>query len=224
MNYLIVIGGNALANGLQENTILFFLLILFLLLLGLVKVLDPFYFNDLFRSILDFNYINLILREGKLSWNLVNIFLDLVFLGSIAFYLFQYPSEMLADMDFWETLLWVTGIYLAHLLLYTAFTGVFYEGGYKRFFLYQLLIFNRVIGIILLPMVFLMTYFNLLPKTLTFNVLGILIILFLCYRFLRTLFQVQGKGRHGIIYNFFYLCVVEISPLIIVIDLITDVF
>ncbi len=219
--YLSDMNEEVLFYGLQENTMLFYLLIFFLLLLGLIRVMDPFYFNELFRSTLDPNYINLMKREGKLGLNIVNLFLDLIFLGSIAFYVYQYPSPNVQNFAFWEIFLLVAVINLAHLLLNATTGYLFYGYGSVLDNLYDILIFNRVIGIVFLPLVFLITYFPSVTRGKAIIVAGILLLMFFAYRILRALFQGKAASKHGIVYNFFYLCTVEIAPLIIVIELVT---
>lgn len=219
--YLSTMTGEIRSYGLQENTILFYLLVLFLLLLGLIRIMDPFYFNELFRSTLDSNYVNLMKREGKLGLNIVNIFLDLIFLGSLAFYVYQYPSMAVQELALWEIFLGVLGIHLGHLLLNAILGNLFYGSSYVVDKLYNILIFNRVIGIFFLPMVFVVTYFSVLTREKAMISVGILLLTVFSYRILRALFQDKGALDHGIVYNFFYLCTVEIAPLIIVIALIT---
>lgn len=216
--------GEEMIQGLQENTFLFFLLVLFLLLLGLIRILDPSYFNDLFRSMLDANYIQLMKRDRKLNWNIVNMFLDLIFLGSITFYIFQLVITSLSEWTFWQIFLAVFLGNMAHLLLNWLMGILFYGFSNSKFLLNHILIFNRVIGIIFLPILFLITYFSGIPKSLSLNLVGFLLILILGYRMLRAIFQAGSTVNHGIIYNFFYLCITEITPLIIVIEFITRAF
>lgn len=216
--------GEAITPTLQDNTLLFFLLTLFLLLLGLIRILDPDYFNDLFRSILDGNYIQLMGREGKLNWNIVNIFLDFVFLGSMAFFLFQIGRPLLQMLPFWQLFLLVLLGNLAHLALNWLLGILFYGYSDSVFLINRILIFNRFIGFIFLPLVFIVTYISGLPDYLPLYIVGFLLIMILSYRVLTTMFQVKSTANHGIIYNFFYLCITEIAPLIIVIELVTKAF
>jgi len=224
MVFLTAFEGIPQVYGLQENTMLFFLLMTFLGLLGLIKIIDPVYFSELFRSVIDLNYIRLMKREGKLRWNIVNTFLDLVFVGSIAFYIYQFETLAVHHMAFWQVFLWVTGANIVHLLINVLLGSLFFGATNIGLFLNNIVIFNRVIGIVFLPVVFLITYFELLSKPVASIMVGGLIIILLTYRILQLLYQMESTLKHGIIYNFLYLCIAEIAPLIVVIELIAGVF
>ena len=224
MLFIEMFPGEALEYGLKENTGIYYLLVFFLLLLGAIRILEPGYFRELFRSVIDLNYIALMSREGKLGLSVANILLDLIFVGSVSFYIFQLEFAPVDELKFFEVFLWVLAITIGHLILTALLGKVFFGMRNIKIFLHNVLIFNRVLGIILLPLVFLGTYVTYIPKQAVFYGIGALIILYFVFRILRALLQMGGMFNHGIIYNFFYLCTVEISPLIVVIELITGIF
>lgn len=219
LNTVTVYSGDLRIHGLQENTWLYFLLVFFLILLGLVRIYDFAYFKELFRSVIDLNYVELMDREGKLKWNVINILLDLIFVGSVAFFIYQLQAPEIT-LEFWECFLWVGGGLLLHLIFTALLGAIFYTWNYIKIFLYNMVIFNRVAGVVVLPLVFITTYVPETIRPLMLKILGGLIVLYWILRMLRALFQMEGKFQHGFVYNFLYICTIEASPLIIALKLI----
>lgn len=215
-----IYAGEERIPGLKENTWLFALLVSFLLLLGMVRAFSPSYFWELFRTVLDLNYVQLMEREGKLKWNIINILLDIIFAGSFSFFLYQLQSPDIA-LAFWECFLAVGAFVLLHLSFTALMGSVFYDWDSIRIFLYNIVLFNRVAGIVILPLVFATTYMPENLRPITLKILGLLVIFYWSFRILRALFQMKGKFHHGFFYNFMYLCTIEVSPLLIALKLIS---
>ena len=187
-------GGETLQGASPESTLLFALLVALLLIQGLARVMNPGYWQELFHSLISLNYISLMLREGKLRWTLTNATLDILFLLSATLYIEEALSLARIDPPFWQTLAGVVGFFGGQLLLALLVGYAFYTIRYIYPFVLNMIVFNRVLGIVLLPLVVIIIYGGLLP----------------------TEAWVIGVGR--IIYNFCYLCMIELAPLILVID------
>ena len=202
----------------SESTLLFGGLIVLLLIQGLVRIQNPGYWQELFHSLISLNYVLLMLREGKLQWSIPNILLDLLFLFSTTFYIEQVVKLTTVDFSFWQILIGVTGFFAGQLLLAFLLGNILYTYKYIYPFIINMIVFKRALGIVMLPLAMLVTYGGLIPKEAWVGIVAIVAISFLMFRAVRALFQMQSLLEHGIIYNFWYLCIVEIAPLIIVID------
>lgn len=211
-------GGETLQGASPESTLLFALLVALLLIQGLARVMNPGYWQELFHSLISLNYISLMLREGKLRWTLTNATLDILFLLSATLYIEEALSLARIDPPFWQTLAGVVGFFGGQLLLALLVGYAFYTIRYIYPFVLNMIVFNRVLGIVLLPLVVIIVYGGLLPTEAWVIGVGSIGISFLIFRAIRALFQMQGLLQHGIIYNFCYLCMIELAPLILVID------
>lgn len=216
--------GKAIEPPFSESTLLFWIFIALLLLQSLARVRDPGYWQELYRSLLNLNYVSLLMREGKLRWSPANIILDLVFLFSIAFYLQQVLTLTEVQIAFWKVFLMAGGVIGTQLLLALFMGHLFYTLQHIHPFLMNMVVFNRVLGVFLLPMLVVTTYAEVLPKALWLTAVGGLCASFLIFRAIRALIQMQGMLQHGIIYNFCYLWIIELAPLIIVIDRVLALF
>ena len=211
--------GEAFTSTNMEETGYFFGLLAVLLTIGLIRLLQPGYLKALVSSLLNLSYIQLMLREGRLRWNATNSVLDLVTILSLSFFIDQLISLSPAlEWSFWMILAVVTTVLAGQLLLGLLLGYAFYTFRYIVPFIMNMVVFNRVLGLGLMPLNFLVIYFGFLPKTTLVSLTGGLAVCFLVFRALRALVQMQGLLQHGIVYNFCYLCVVELTPLVIVVD------
>lgn len=214
--------GQGFENVPFNSTFLFGVFMVGLLLMGLIRLQKPGYLKALISSLLNLRYVQLMHREGRLKWTLTNIFLDLIMLFSISFLIFQL-LRLSSDLKFaFSNILGiVTGVMISQLLLAFVLGYVFYTIQYIVPFVINMVVFNRVLGIVLLPLNVLATYLGILNPEMGFLLIGGLAAGFLFLRALRTLVQMQELLQHGIIYNFCYICIVELGPLVIVMKRLT---
>jgi hypothetical protein len=202
-----------------NSTLLFAVFILGLLVMGLIRVQKPGYLKALISSLLNLRYVQLMRREGRLRWTPTNMYLDLLMLFSTSFLIHQLISiSSDSSFAFAGILGIVTGIVVSQLVLALAFGHVFYTLNYILPFILNIIVFNRVLGITLLPLIFLVTFTNILDQKTGFLIIGGLAGVFLLLRALRSLVQMQELLQHGIIYNFCYICIIELGPLVVVVN------
>lgn len=215
---MIRLSGDSLDKIPKDGTFLFGMFMFFLLLLGFIRLQHPGYLKSLTSSLVNLRYVQLMLREGRLGWGFTNTLLDLITLFSISFYVEQLLSLSAFEVPFWEIIIMVFGVLGGQLLLAFGLGYAFFSLQYIGPFLMNMVVFNRVLGMGLLPLVVIATYGSFFSKWEWLLMVGGLVVGFLIFRGLRALIQMQGMFQHGLIYNFCYLCLIEIFPVIIVID------
>ncbi len=205
-----------------NSTSLFGVFIAGLLIMGLIRVQKPGYLKALISSLLNLSYVQLMRREGRLRLTPTNIYLDLIMLFSTSFLIHQLISiSSETTFAFASILLIVVGILVNQLILALVLGNVFYTLKYIIPFILNIIVFNRVLGIGLLPLTFLITFTDVLSQKMGFLLIGGLAGVFLLFRALRSLLQMQEMLQHGIIYNFCYICMVELGPLVVVVNWLT---
>lgn len=202
-----------------NSTFLFVVFIIGLLIMGFIRLQKPGYLKALISSLLNLSYVQLMRREGRLRWTPANIFLDIIMLFSSSFLIHQLITiSSDSTIAFASILGIVTGILVSQLALAIVVGHVFYTLKYILPVILNIVVFNRVLGITLLPLTFLVTFTGILGQKMGFLIIGGLAGVFLLLRALRSLVQMQELLQHGIIYNFCYICIIELGPLVIAVN------
>lgn len=218
--WLIRYEGLPIRTSEEHQTILYFLLVGFLILLAYVRAYENTYLQELFRAFSDINFIEHLKRQGKLKYRLGNFVLDLIYLGTISIFIFKIQFSGVLTIG--QVFLWVLG-YLVIKIIFAALVGIiFYGYNGVKLFVNHLMVFYRIVGVILLPLVFISAFLEKPYQQMILGFLGGLLLLLLMARIGRSLIQVKVKLNYGLFYNFLYICTVEITPLIIVLKLITQ--
>lgn len=202
-----------------DSTLQFIAFTLVLLVIGIIRFLQPGYLKALFSSLLNLSYVQLMLREGRLRWNATNIVLDLIAILSLTFFIHNvilYAPGI--NLAFWVIPGIVAAVMAGQLLLGFLLGQVFYTFQYILPFIMNMVVFNRILGVVLMPLNVIGTYSSLFTPKVWFLLIGSILFGFLLLRALRALVQMQQLFQHGILYNFCYICVVELAPLVIIVD------
>lgn len=181
--------------------------------------------SQIFHAVARPHFVNQLEREG-------NIFKERITLGlgfnyyavtSIFVYLifnnFGFIPAELNSLTF--TGLVFTGLFLYQLLKSLAIqvSGIIFDTTEPaRHYQLIILIFNYIIGIILLPVVIIAFYWN---SVNTLIAGAIIVSLLLIYRVLRSILTGQDNKSYNLFYLFLYLCTLEILPLLLIFKVIS---
>jgi len=204
----------------ENQTILYFLLVGFLTLLAYVRAYENTYLQELFRAFSDINFIEHLKRQGKFKYRLANLVLDLIYLGTIS--IFIYNIQFSEVLTIGQVFLWVLGYFVIKIMFAAVVGVIFYGNDGVKLFVNHLMVFDRIVGVTLLPLVFISAFMEQPYQQLTLGFVGGLLLFLLMVRIGRSLIQVKVKLNYGLLYNFLYICTIEITPLIIVLKLITQ--
>jgi len=108
----------------------------------------------------------------------------------------------------------LTGVFLGRLLLLNTAGFLFNRGRVLKEYLYNIFIFNKLIGMAVLPMVFLLVYTTgILQEIILWLTLALVCGVFLMRLIRGVVFSYRKEVL--IFYMFLYLCALEIAPLVL---------
>ncbi|HXC04378.1 MAG TPA: DUF4271 domain-containing protein [Bacteroidia bacterium] len=206
----------------------YFFLILFcaFVFFVLVKVFSRRKLQQLFLAFIKPSAMNQLLREEyaftdrstilllALSWLIIPLFIFQAITHFHPLYLETSGMKL-----YGQGLLAFAGMYLVKIIsirLLSLTTGFKSEGSE---YIYTILLFNKVAGLIMFPLVLLVAFARQLnPIHLLYMGIGILSIL-LAYRLLRLIQSGLTTGGVSVLYLFLYLCTLEILPFVVIIKL-----
>jgi hypothetical protein len=206
-----------------ENNDWKFILSLFLLVLfGLFKRLFPEYIRDLFALVFKSSVKSSQIKEQLQGKLLASVLLNLVFTMLAAIFAYQViiyydpPMEKHKLLVISTSFVFVLFIYLIKYITLLFFGWVFNEMEPASEYIFYVFYFNKIIGILLLPVVVLMLLNSGISK-LIIPVSLFVISLLILYRYIYSYISIR-KSSHLQPFQFFlYLCTLELLPFILLI-------
>jgi hypothetical protein len=197
-------------DDLKYKTYLYFAFIFIFFILVYIKLSSPDYLEDLFTGFLKKGHLISGYSKQKSGIGINNILLDVLFLAIISIFFYEL---------FWENFK-ISYLFIVYALLFF----VLFQSGlvfisYRIFFgqqnfnvhLSNIFTFNRVLGIIVTPVMFIITYLDHDYKQIALRVLLLLLASFLIIRLYRIFLQIKNLLNYSFLYIFIYICVFEIS-------------
>lgn len=204
------------------------LLLLGFVLLAISKFVFRKRFNDLFKAFWARNYSNQLMRDGNIFKEQFGLTMLLLYIVSIPIFyalsiLFFFPNKgielnlpLVIQIAALPILLW---IYRFIFIKTTAF--IFKTTKPSNEILTQLLIFNFLSGIVVLPFITLFYY----SESSTFLIFGIVIwSIIQIYRFIRLFVLGFSYSIFSGLHLFLYLCTLEIVPIVILIKIVSNFY
>ncbi len=206
--------------------------IIILILLVAVTLLKVFYskiFFQIFKAFVNNNTANQIVRDENLLVQRASILLSVIGYVVLALFAYkvsqhfnyqnQYMGKGFAKFLFIAIFIGMT--YSIKMISLKMFGVLFNYEKPVASYIFNLFLINNVLGIVILPLLILLTYSN--PQysnyILYFSV-GI-ILLFLMYRLLKGILIWTSINRYNLFYLFLYICALEIAPLLIIFKIIS---
>ncbi len=204
----------------------FLFVLLFLFVIGAwIKSHSSSRLNQIFRGFFQPHYMNQIKREGNIFKEPITI--GLVFIYYLTISLFAYiVIKDHVKLSFNVPNYALFGLILCGFVLFKLIKssfiyliGVLYQTK-EEAYVYQLntFIVNNVSGIIIAPFVVITLFFN---TPLFVIICGCLISISVLYNLVRSIFLFFNNRKNNLLYNFLYLCTLEILPLLVVYRLVT---
>lgn len=201
---------------------LFYLIAGLLLLLGILKMVFPRFFSDMFRLFFNTTLKQLQVRERLLQAYLPSFLYNLFFVFSAGIYLYLVMIQLgtTSVNNQWMmlslTLLFIAGVYLTKYVILKFSGWLFGMEEVTDLYIFIVALINKLMGIFLLPFIVLMAWArntdirHLLP--LSFG----LIILFFVARFIRSYASLRTQLKMGMFHFFLYLLCFEVIPLAVI--------
>jgi hypothetical protein len=202
------------------------ILFLVFVLFASVKAGYSKYISSLFQSL--FNYPTSFRMFREKNYSLLHGAIRLEILYYIVFSIFIFQIIVLvSDKSFFTltffgaTFAAVVVYFLGKKLAYYALGSIFIGANDTSEFLFNMDNYNRGAGIVLFPIVALMTYFP--SENYMFALfLGVLTTLFFYVMLLKRGISILLKKQFPIFYLFLYLCTLEILPLLLIYKIVVD--
>jgi len=213
-------------NKKERQSFLFTIFILLVVFLAILFTMLREYFNKVRRAFLNDNMLNQLQREQGFLPQAPYLFLYSLFFitsGTFIFLGLDYLNKLPFD-GYWTNLYVCIGSVLAFFLfkhfLLSIISWLFPIKKEIGLYNFSIIIFNIIIGVILVPFILFIIYGSSdMVKIMFYVALG-LVITILLFRHLRGLFI---SGKYLVLNKFhflLYLCTVEIAPVIVLIKLI----
>jgi hypothetical protein len=211
----------------RNNTLLFILLVALLIVLVYIKLAYAKVLEDLFQSIWNQNMALQIFRTQSSDFTLSSFLLHINFIVAISLYAqFVFVKFFgLNTFDSTSSLLFLiflfTFFYVSKQLVVKTIGVVFDANEIANEYVYNFFTICKTLGLSMIPMLFVFytsssTVFN-IAVVITFIVLACFGLLYL-WRGLSTGYKILYRSVY---YFFIYVCVVEVSPIFLLIKLLT---
>jgi hypothetical protein len=199
----------------------FYIAIFLLLFFGFFKLLFPKYIDNifalLFKSTVKAKQLREQIGDALLPSVILNLFFTLV-LGIFSYLVAQYYVPALRQHKFLAigvAILLVMAVYLVKYLSLVFFGWLFQAKESAKAYIFTVFYFNKILGMLLLPVV----VYMLLSEQLQAVVIVIslfLVSLMVIYRYIFSYISMQKIVQMNQFHFFLYLCTLEIMPLLLI--------
>ena len=194
----------------EYKTPLYFTFIFFFFILIIIKLSSPEYFPDLFSSLFKKNYLLSRISKSKFNISINNILLDFIFFSVLSFFLYQY---LYSDYQIEYYLIFggLLTFTIIQFLIITIAYKLFFGTGNVNIHLTNLVISNRIIGVIFAPLLFIITYLQRIYQPIGLNILLFSLVLIIIIRIYRILYQLKFMYNYSFSFIIIYICTFELS-------------
>ncbi len=183
--------------------------------------------SQIFSAVAQPHHVNQLERDGNIFKERIGLGLGLNYYLVTSIFIFQLVSEFGFIPTGFSNLALTTiifaGLFSFQILKSIAIYSlgiIFKTGDSARQYQLIILIFNYIIGIVLLPVVVIAFYWN----SAAFLIAGLVIIsLLVLYRIIRGFLTGQDNKNYNLFYLFLYLCTLEILPLLLIYKVISKI-
>ncbi|MGE0634850.1 MAG: DUF4271 domain-containing protein [Bacteroidia bacterium] len=176
-------------------------------------------FVEFFRAVLDMRFASQLVREEKVLSQRVSVFLMLIFFLSSTAFVFilnqYFNAQLFSGNDFLVFCKIGVSIFLLFILriFILELTGFIFNAQNEfSFYSFHVFLFNKALGLALIPVLVCIVYATALPQTFFIYTGIILFAISYATRLIRGLNIGLGKQGFNKLYLFFYFCTLEILP------------
>ncbi|MBN2612081.1 MAG: DUF4271 domain-containing protein [Bacteroidales bacterium] len=199
----------------------FWIFIMIAFLFVWIKVFYKKYIYNLFNAVISFYASTRLFNEKNLMITRVSLVLNFIFVLSVSLVLLKISNfynkipETFDKASFFLIILNVLILYMVLKTLIIKLIGyIFLQGNLVNDYLHNANIYNKILGIVLIPFLFATFYTDPEIAEILLYVMVVIYFLSLVFKIIRG-FQIIIKYDIFIFYSILYLCTLEILPLII---------
>ncbi len=211
-----------LTNFKHYNSIdfLFYLLLFVAFILSIVQMLFPKYLKNIFDIFFQPSFRQRQTREQLTQEYFAILLLNVLFVLSTSIFITLISNNKIqTNKQFWQFLslafITLSIIYITK-YSFTKFVGwVFHQKEVAESYNFLVFLINKIIGVVLTPLIFLISYSSTELKQFSITISFILIGILLLYRFNKTVNSLRRLLKISSFHFFIYFCSVEILPMLI---------
>ena len=199
------------------------ILVLAAALIGLAKAFSVSRFKQTVKSVFNYRVAREVCSEEKVFFHRVNIILTINYLMITSLLIYQFRTALNFNLEGVSSFVYyllilstLLGIYIVKMLFPQLVTFIFNVQNICSDYLFNITLFNNLLGIILIPVIALM-YFTTLDYSILLIYLVIPILVFIFIIRLIRLFIIGKSKSISYFYIFLYICTLEILPLVVMI-------
>lgn len=194
-----------------------------ILLVASAKGFSQNRFKNILKSVFSTQATYEIVRGEKIFFNRTNLLLNLVYLFTSSLFIYQIlttknlvENSKIELVNYIVVVLWI-GLFYVVKLIGNSILNIFFDTKeISMEYVYNTSLFNNVIGVILLPILFLNNFTN-LQNSIFYQKFSLgLIFIVLLFRTMRYI-KLGLKKNISVLHIILYLCTLEILPLIVII-------
>lgn len=200
---------------------LFYLLSGIVFLMALTRIIFPRYFKNVFNIFFQTSFRQNQTKEQLTQENIASLLLNVLFIASAATFVSLVATKFnIVQVLFWKVFISsciaLIAIYSLK-LLFTNFMGwIFNCKDAAEMYNFTVFVINKIIGVALVPLLFLFTFSTKYIQQLAFTTAVMFIGVLFLYRFFSIYKNLTGRLKISAIHFFLYFCGVEILPLLII--------
>lgn len=200
---------------------LFYMLAIAFILTGVVKIIFPKYFNNMFGLFFQTTLRSKQTREQLLQNKLASLLMNLLFITVGGIYIaLVVKLKGWVSVDFWWLIVYasiILAITYSIKYLFLQFSGwVFNTKEAVQTYIFIIFLSNKIIAIALLPFLIVLSFNVGQIAEITYTISLLLIVAMLLYRYLVSLSSIRKDLSITPLHFFLYLCTIEILPLLII--------
>jgi len=205
------------ANKPFNQSFIFILCVFLIFIVILIRIINPEYLTDIFQGLFNSELlIDNYQRKGKRILLLINnLILEIVFITSFSMLIyFLILPEIFSSLAI--TIFFVSICYVIQVLLVSIFYRVFFGTQTNNLHLLNILNYNRMIGLILTPLIFLTLFSDPPLNLILLGTIKLMLIIIIAYRLLRNFLIIKRFNAANFFYILLYLCVFEITIYLVI--------
>ncbi|HRO41636.1 MAG TPA: DUF4271 domain-containing protein [Flavipsychrobacter sp.] len=214
-------------HAFDDRTADFYLLIILIIMLGLIRLSDPKYFQSLWQAFRNPTSSSRQLKDKLQSASISNLLMNIFFTMSVAAYGFfvvknfmpQRTGNISPSLLLLMLIAGMMAIYAGKYAVIKFSGWAFRVEGITEHYLFNVFLVNKVLSIVLLPIIVLLAFADVAIAQPALIVSFLLILFLFVNRYLRS-WQVFGSFFQYSKFHFFtYLCASELLPLAVLMKL-----
>lgn len=210
----------------SDKTVDFYLLILLFVFLGIIRFSNPKYFFEILQSFRKANLSNRQSKDKVLQKSFANFLMNLFFIFSASAFCYYYFKQSLSSKTSIEngslllhSFLGISVIYLGKYIVVTFSGWAFHVEQLTEQYLFNVFLLNKILGMLLLPFVFLMIFTSGVIAQFSMLLSIFLIVSSFILRYFRS-WKVFSLFFNFSKFHFFtYICASELIPIAVLVKL-----